>query len=222
MGVQERREREREVRRGDILNAAKTAFERYGIEHCSMERIAEVAELSKGTLYLYYRNRDELILELLTTEQEDVVMQIEKLCAGKQKPDVKLLQTVDRFETFAKNHRFYYKMFTHLNMRAIINCSRQEDVRAFEKFQELNLRIVKALTHVVQEGIDMGLFFTNQPAEQVVYQMIITIKGVMVVLQNSLLPPQWENVGGKNLLKDTARLMIRGLQCKPQSQGQFS
>ncbi len=60
MGIRERKERERERRRQQILVAAKRVFTDKGFSKATMYDIAKEAELSQGTLYLYFKNKDEL------------------------------------------------------------------------------------------------------------------------------------------------------------------
>jgi AcrR family transcriptional regulator len=64
MGIRERKQRERERRRQQILVAAKRVFSSNGFSGATMEDIAREAELSAGTLYLYFRNKDELFSSL--------------------------------------------------------------------------------------------------------------------------------------------------------------
>ncbi len=64
MGIKERKKRERERRRQQILLAAKRVFSVKGFSKATMEDIAKEAELSPGTLYLYFKNRDELFASL--------------------------------------------------------------------------------------------------------------------------------------------------------------
>ena len=60
MGISERKEREREQRRQAIINAGEKVFFSRGYETSTMEDVAKQAELSKGTLYLYFESKDEL------------------------------------------------------------------------------------------------------------------------------------------------------------------
>lgn len=60
MGIQERKEREREQRRNDIINAAEELFFARGINNTTMDDVAEASELSKGTLYLYFKSKEDL------------------------------------------------------------------------------------------------------------------------------------------------------------------
>jgi len=64
MGIQERKQRERERRRQQIVVAAKRMFSEKGFSKTTMEDIAREAELSPGTLYLYFKNKDELYASL--------------------------------------------------------------------------------------------------------------------------------------------------------------
>ena len=79
MGIQERKQRERERRRQQIIVAAKRVFSVKGFSRATMEDIAREAELSPGTLYLYFKNKDELyaslslrILQYMNIRLEDV------------------------------------------------------------------------------------------------------------------------------------------------------
>jgi len=55
MGIQERKKREKERRRQQIMIAAKRVFSVKGYSKATMEDIAKEAELSPGTLYLYFK-----------------------------------------------------------------------------------------------------------------------------------------------------------------------
>jgi AcrR family transcriptional regulator len=61
MGIAERREREREALRTSILEAARDILSEEGLDALSMRAIAERVEYSPATLYLHFRDKDELI-----------------------------------------------------------------------------------------------------------------------------------------------------------------
>jgi AcrR family transcriptional regulator len=64
MGTKERREREKENLRQEILDAARQLFLRNGYENVSMRRIAKEIEYSPATIYLYFKNKSELFHSL--------------------------------------------------------------------------------------------------------------------------------------------------------------
>ena len=64
MGVAERRLREKENRRVAIMDAAERVFFASGIETATMDDVAEAAELSKGLLYFYFKNKDDVLITI--------------------------------------------------------------------------------------------------------------------------------------------------------------
>ena len=60
MGIAERKEREKQQRREEIIQAAEKVFFTKGFDKSTMDDIAEHAELSKGTLYLYFKSKEDL------------------------------------------------------------------------------------------------------------------------------------------------------------------
>jgi AcrR family transcriptional regulator len=55
-----RKERERHLKRQEIVNAARIVFARHGFTAATLDEIAERAEFGKGTLYNYFQNKEEL------------------------------------------------------------------------------------------------------------------------------------------------------------------
>lgn len=66
MGIAERRERERESLRTTILEAARDLLSEGGLDALSMRAIAKRIEYSPGTIYLYFRDKDDLIRSLVS------------------------------------------------------------------------------------------------------------------------------------------------------------
>jgi AcrR family transcriptional regulator len=60
MGIAERKEREKLQRKQEIITAAEKIFFSKGFINATMDDIASQAELSKGTIYLYFKNKEEL------------------------------------------------------------------------------------------------------------------------------------------------------------------
>jgi AcrR family transcriptional regulator len=60
MGIAERKEREKQQRREEIIRAAEQVFFSKGFDRSTMDDVAEKAELSKGTLYLYFASKEDL------------------------------------------------------------------------------------------------------------------------------------------------------------------
>lgn len=64
MGISERKEREREGMQRQILNAARALFLENGFEKTSIRAIADLIEYSPATIYLYFKDKNEIFYEL--------------------------------------------------------------------------------------------------------------------------------------------------------------
>lgn len=65
MSIADRRGREKEQRRSDIINAAEKLFFSRGYDDVSMDDIADEVELNKATLYLYFKNKESLFFAIV-------------------------------------------------------------------------------------------------------------------------------------------------------------
>lgn len=65
MGTAERRQREKEQRKKEILDAAERLFFSRRYEDVSMDEIARDVELTKATLYLYFKNKEALFASIV-------------------------------------------------------------------------------------------------------------------------------------------------------------
>jgi AcrR family transcriptional regulator len=91
MGIKERKEREKERRRQQIMVAAKRVFSNKSFNKATMEDIAREAELSPGTIYLYFKNKEELFASLSLRILHFMNIRLEQVHAEKfQEPEQKI------------------------------------------------------------------------------------------------------------------------------------
>lgn len=155
MGIQERKKREKQVRKKEILDAARKIFSNKGFNSATMEEIASKAELSPGTLYLYFKNKEELhtslsieILKYLTDELQKVVIE-----------DISVEAKIDRFR----------EVFIHIyeyDPNILINLFHLQSGETLKNLSDDILEQIKtysgiahsAIIDVVKEGIEQGIF----------------------------------------------------------------
>ncbi len=76
-------------RRGQILEAAKRCLARYGFEKLTMDDVGREVGLNKASLYYYYRSKEALVSDVLTSEAKVYIdslrkkVEAEQGCAGK-------------------------------------------------------------------------------------------------------------------------------------------
>lgn len=65
MGISDRRKREKEQRKTEIIDAAERLFFSRSYEDVSMEDIAREVDLNKATIYLYFKNKEALFAAIV-------------------------------------------------------------------------------------------------------------------------------------------------------------
>ncbi len=160
MGITERKERERGEMRKLILEAAQTLFLANGYEKVSIRNIADAIEYSPATIYLYYKDKNELLFALHQHGFAKMVQEFQPLLTLTD-PYEKLVEMGRSYIRFAvENPELFDLMFI---MTAPMDKLDQEDW--VEGDQAFNL-----LTQVVQECMDAGVF--EQRDVRVVSMMI--------------------------------------------------
>ena len=116
MGIEERKEREKEHRKEEILDAAQKVFFEKGLPTATMDEIADAAELSKGTLYLYYKSKEDLYLGVMMRGMQVLYTEYERLAASQDSPLQKIVKLSELYIDFFASNRNFFRMFHFLQM----------------------------------------------------------------------------------------------------------
>jgi len=108
VGTIERREREKAERRRQILKAARKLFWKNGFARTTMPAIAEAAELSAGTIYLYFPSKHALYAELLDEGFDLLESRLREAVAKGRAPRAAAEALVDAFLGFAREAPDYF------------------------------------------------------------------------------------------------------------------
>lgn len=209
MGIQERKERERGQRRSAILASARCAFIKYGLATTSMDRIAKEAELAKGTLYLYFHSKDELLMGLIANDLEILIHRLVLVTSNEMRADEKLFRAFAEFHAFSKENQFFFQVMTQLNVSQMVGGDHSQETLMY--FSQVNQKVVGIIQSIVQEGVESGIFSLHASLEDVVVQLIIALKGSIVILKNNMVPPSWVRQDEQLLLEQIVRTLVRGI-----------
>ncbi len=111
MGVKEKRQRHKEEFRREILNSARELFIDDGYERFSMRRLAEKIDYSPTTIYLYFRNKDDLLFAVCEEVAEHFQTKLSHIRSGRSKPLEALRQAMLYLVEFAFDNPNQYKVF---------------------------------------------------------------------------------------------------------------
>jgi AcrR family transcriptional regulator len=161
MGIQERKEREKERRRQQIMVAAKRVFSDRGFTKATMEDIAQEAELSPGTLYLYFKNKDELYASLSLRILHYLLIRMEHL-----KGEVNLTprQRVESlksamYDVYEFDPLVLINMFHLQSSETLKNLSPE----LIAEIQQLSRSSLETMAQIFADGIEAGAFIDMPP-----------------------------------------------------------
>ncbi|MFX1575029.1 MAG: TetR/AcrR family transcriptional regulator [Promethearchaeota archaeon] len=109
--LEREREEMKEKRRHDILSAAEKLFLSQGFDEATMQDIADEAEYSKGTLYNYYKSKDELYIAI-GSKAYRLIIEYTKEFTEKEKAGIKQIMAIGyAYYEFTKKYPDYASIF---------------------------------------------------------------------------------------------------------------
>jgi len=156
MGIQERRQREKERRRQQIMVAAKKVFAQKGFKRTTMEEIAKEAELSPGTLYLYFKNKDELCASLSVRILQYLLIRLEHLSSESHLDSGARVASLKDilFDVYTFDPLILLNMFHIQSGETLRNLSPE----CLSEIQRLSHQALQTIARLFQEGLDQGRF----------------------------------------------------------------
>ena len=153
MGITERRSREKDERRNAILKAAKSLIVRHGVEGMSMNQLAESTELNKATLYLYFKDKDDLVDAVV---YEGLVLLEKEYQQADRQALSGLDKVLDRVRTtfaFYKKYPVYFYTLNHQERRKV---NERRDTPFAAKGNAVAARIFDQIAEGIRQGIKEG------------------------------------------------------------------
>ncbi len=160
MGIYERKQREKEQRKIEILEAARKVFSKKGFNTATMEEIATQAELSPGTLYLYFKNKEELHTSLSIEVLKRLVDKAQKVT----ELDISVQEKIEKFmdvfiDLYDYDSNILINLF-HLQSGETLKNLSDEVLEQIKKYSSLSHKTISA---VIRQGIDEGTFIDEHP-----------------------------------------------------------
>jgi len=203
-----RREREKAQRREDILLAAREVFFERGIHRATVDEVAEQAEVSKGTVYLYFDTKETILAHLLLEGLEQLVARLEEAFAPSE--NYAALERIRRLaeaylKFFQTNPSHFYLMsaFDRGHFQAAIS------PQLYTQVLTRSLRGLEWVVRAVEQGRTEGTLRVDD-ARHAASVIWAGLNGVLVLLNH---PLRREMVASdlESLYAGMTEALIRGL-----------
>jgi AcrR family transcriptional regulator len=141
----------------EILAAARRLMDHRGMDALTMDEIAQTAGVAKGTLYLYFQSKDELIQALLSQVGKAMAQDLEAILNRPASSPEKLSQVVVLLLNYVEKERALFPVY----LRELVRSKAGRGT--LSTLQELEERIVSLITQIFAEGIAKKQFIPADP-----------------------------------------------------------
>jgi AcrR family transcriptional regulator len=143
----------------EILAAARRLMEQRGLEAVTMEEIAGAAGVAKGTIYLYFPSKDELIQALITQVGEILLQDIEAIVRAPGSPPEKIRRVASILLDYLSRERALFPAYARDSQQSW----RGPHKGYWLRLQEMEEKFLDLVTPVFSQGINAGLFIPANP-----------------------------------------------------------
>jgi len=157
--------------REKIIKAAIDAFSKYGFDRTRMDDVAKTADLSKGTIYLHFKSKEDLFYAICENNLAEAKQQISTMFAKKED----LMSDIERFYDFFRkkktaNERIFFE--------TIAESARNAELRKALYKQRMN--IFETAVGWVNLQIERGFFRKNIDANDIAVGLVSLYDGLTV------------------------------------------
>ena len=141
-----------EERPQQILDAALSVFAERGLAAARLDDIAKLAGLSKGTIYLYFPNKEELFREVVRTSIVAYIARAEEFFESERDPVQSLLKWMDSYWAWLRS-----PVFPGIHRLVGSELTNFPDLSAFYATEVIE-RAQRLVCGMLERGMDAGVF----------------------------------------------------------------
>jgi AcrR family transcriptional regulator len=155
MGQEQRRMREKEQRKRTILKASRKLFLQKGFNQVTVLQIAQKSSLSKGAIYLYFRSKEEIYIQILLNDIKKFHERVAQIVRKERTASVIIADFSDFYIKFFLTDRELFRILINFMLQA--NNLVSTEKRNTRVIHETD-RTISIIEGILQHGMDTGEF----------------------------------------------------------------
>jgi AcrR family transcriptional regulator len=208
MGIQDRKLREKGARRELILAAAKSVFAEKGLGETTIDDIAHRAELGKGTIYLYFASRDEILAALKQEGLARLARRFRQAIDPERPADENLRRLCDAYFRFSREEpESYWVLYFSSPAKGTGTPAHDAAVREGSE-------CIRLVAQVVEQGIQAGLFSAGIDPMETAVILWSASSGIIFVCEREIGPAKLMHYQTQPLLRSQTELLLRALKAR--------
>lgn len=162
--------------RNHMITAAKQLFEQKGIEKTTMDEIAAAAGYSKATLYVYFKNKEDLVGGMILEAMSELHVRLKKAAESGQ--DV-IGRYYEICQALAGYRDEYPMQFDLILQRIRIDVDREGTPPVYKEIFEVGEQMNRTIGEFLEEGILKGVFDESIKIPQAVFVLWSGLSGMI-------------------------------------------
>ena len=171
-----RREREKMNRRNEILQAAWEVFASKDYDSATIDDVATAAELSKGTVYLYFQSKADLFHSTIEMGMEKVNTMIQEIVSSSEDPVSGLREIIKRLLDYSEENMDFFKILSSGRAHFEIHAEMANNRDLKERIMKTASRSVAIVAEHIQRGIEVGVLKQVNP-EDAAFVLLSVVRG---------------------------------------------
>ena len=143
----------REFRVREILDATCRVVSQHGFQGATVDRVAEEAKIAKGTIYLYFQKKDDLLKAAVEQGMENFANQVRAEVKEVTTPLEKIVRLVEASLELSDSKRDFFKMLL-LERNFLAASPHHPDA---SHMLDLYLDYIRFIEETIQEGVNAGV-----------------------------------------------------------------
>ena len=214
MGTSERKERERLSRYNSILDAAEEVFFEKGLHQTTVEEIAKKAELSKGTIYLYFKCK-ELIYIGINNRASSVLRQLfERVLKMKKSGMDRMIEIGKAYYKFSQKYPYYFRLMTFVDHMSAEILGKIKDDPIVVEAHDNGQAVLGVIAEILRQGMADGTVRKDIDPLKTAVQTWAQSNGVITMEKNMKCHYKTRDLGFDNLYPDYLVMMRNSLKAE--------
>jgi len=131
-----------------ILEAAAKSFSLYGYKATTMDQVAKLANVGKGTIYTFFKTKEELFDDIINSLITDIRFEVEGVLDDSASILANVNNVLARIHVFRESHQLTIKLIQEER-----DMGTQTVVEAMQRVEQSIIQYMKA---IIQKAIDKG------------------------------------------------------------------
>ena len=182
-----------------IINAAIKVFADKGFYTANVADVAKEAGVADGTIYLYFKNKDDLLISLFETKMEEILKRFSSLISSKGNAEEKLRNFI---------HLYFQMIEEDQNLAEVFQVELRQSSKFLKDYHNQNfIDFLNLIGDIIHQGQNDGRF--NPDIN--IHTMKLIIFGAMDELARQWILTDSHHINLKNTADETSDILIRSI-----------